>query len=146
MQRSAETLFIALKSQERIAIHLQGQRPQPFVRPARASALRRALMRLVPRLARRWQAHALRQSGLFDVDWYLRTYPDVKAAGVDPVLHYLRFGAKEDRDPGPRFSSAHYLGLYPDVKAAGLNPLVHYLTAGWDEERSIHPLMPETRS
>ena len=33
---------------------------------------------------------ALVQFGiLFDVDWYLRTYPDVAASGGDPLAHYL---------------------------------------------------------
>lgn len=143
MQRRQESLFIAKKSQERVAIALQGQRPRPFVRPARPSLLMRALIRLLPPLARRWNLRILRQSGLFDADWYLAKYPDVMAAGVDPALHFLKWGLRDLRDPGPGFSTAHYLRLYPDVQAAGLNPLVHYLTAGWEERRSIHPLMPE---
>jgi hypothetical protein len=143
MQRRAESQFIALKTAEQATARLRGRRPEPFVRPARPGPVHRALMRLLPPLARRWQARALRDCGLFDAAWYLGTHADVKAAGADPVLHYLRFGAAEGRDPGPGFSTAHYLRLYPDVKAAGINPLIHYLTAGWEEKRSIHPLMPE---
>jgi hypothetical protein len=143
MQRRAETLFIAFKTAEHIAISLRGQRPRPFVPPARPGLVQRALMRAVPWMARRWQVRILRDSGLFDAAWYLAQYPDVQAAGVDPVRHFVIHGAADGRDPGPGFSSAHYLRLYPDVKAAGLNPLVHYLTAGWAERRSIHPLMPQ---
>ena len=33
----------------------------------------------------------------FDPDVYLRLHPDVKAAGVDPVRHYLEFGINESR-------------------------------------------------
>lgn len=143
MQRSNEALFMALKTQERLATGLRGARPRPFVRPIRPGTITRALMRLVPAFARRWQAGVLRKSGLLDGDWYLATHADVRVAHADPVLHYLLFGAAEGRDPGPRFSTAHYLRLYPDVKAAGINPLVHYLTTGWDEKRSIHPQMPE---
>src|SRR5207237_3660212 len=29
--------------------------------------------------------------------WYLSTYPDVAAAGVDPVEHYVRWGWREGR-------------------------------------------------
>ena len=36
-------------------------------------------------------------SGYFDVDWYLRRYPDVAASGFDPIVHYLRHGAAEGR-------------------------------------------------
>jgi lipopolysaccharide biosynthesis protein len=66
-------------------------------------------------------------SGLFDRDWYLSRYPDVRASGMDPALHYLQYGASEGRDPGPQFNSASYLSQHPDVAAAGVNPLVHYV-------------------
>lgn len=33
----------------------------------------------------------------FDPDWYLTRYPDVRAAGVDPLNHYLEFGKREGR-------------------------------------------------
>lgn len=34
-----------------------------------------------------------------DREWYLKTYPDVAAAGADPVVHFERFGRKEGRMP-----------------------------------------------
>jgi O-antigen biosynthesis protein len=46
-------------------------------------------------------ARRLRASVAFDARWYLATYPDVAAAGVDPALHYLRQGAAEGRAPLP---------------------------------------------
>lgn len=39
----------------------------------------------------------LAASGKFDPAWYLRAYPDVSAAGMDPVIHYVRYGRKEGR-------------------------------------------------
>jgi hypothetical protein len=69
-------------------------------------------------------------SGLFDSEWYLEQHPDVRASGVDPLVHYLDFGANEDRDPNPLFDSDWYLNRYPAVRAAGTNPLVHYLRCG----------------
>ena len=143
MQRRHEALFLAAKTQERLAISLMGRRPRPFRRPARPGLLTRGLMRLLPPLAKRWQLKVLRQSGLFDADWYLRQYPDVRDRGADPARHFLNWGLRDGRDPGPGFSTMHYLRLYPDVRAAGINPVIHYLTAGWDEKRSIHPMMPE---
>jgi glycosyltransferase involved in cell wall biosynthesis len=62
--------------------------------------------------------------------WYLNAYPDVAAAGLDPVEHYLRFGWREGRDPRPDFSTLGYLALNDDVAAAGQNPLIHYLRNG----------------
>ncbi|MCE9622755.1 MAG: glycosyltransferase family 4 protein [Actinomycetia bacterium] len=37
----------------------------------------------------------------FDAGWYLRVYPDVAAAGMDPLEHYLSSGCDEGRLPGP---------------------------------------------
>ncbi|PCJ07332.1 MAG: hypothetical protein COB16_11655 [Rhodobacteraceae bacterium] len=75
----------------------------------------------------------------FDRGFYLDAYPDVAAAQVDPVLHYVRYGAIERRDPTPEFSTGYYLDTYPDVAASGLNPFWHYLTNGRDEGRSGCP-------
>lgn len=33
----------------------------------------------------------------FDIDFYLATYPDVKAAGINPIVHYVLYGHKENR-------------------------------------------------
>jgi hypothetical protein len=52
----------------------------------------------------------LRSSGLFDEHYYLAHNPDVARSGVDPLLHYLRNGGFEGRDPNPDFSSSWYLG------------------------------------
>lgn len=82
-------------------------------------------------------ADLLRKSALFDKDWYLRRYPDVRANGMDPIKHFLRYGAKEDRDPCAAFSTKAYNARYPDVASAGFNPLVHYLKYGRREGRSI---------
>jgi hypothetical protein len=79
----------------------------------------------------------LAASELFDRNWYLATYPDVAKAGSDPAQHYLRHGAGEGRDPGPRFSTSRYLKRYPDVVRAGMNPLLHYLKFGREENRAI---------
>jgi hypothetical protein len=76
-------------------------------------------------------------SGLFDAEWYLRTYPDVAVAGVDPIRHYIATGWKEGRDPGPDFSSSGYLKANKDVANGGMNPLLHYIEFGMSEGRSI---------
>ncbi len=90
---------------------------QPWAR-ARQDRRRRANIKLIA------------ASGLFDRDWYLEQYPDVRASGIDPLGHYLDFGANEDRDPNPLLDSDWYLNRYPAVRAAGTNPLVHYLRYG----------------
>jgi len=78
-------------------------------------------------------------SGLFDDNWYLDQYPDVRNAGADPLAHYLHHGAAEGRDPNPLFDSDWYLTHNSNVRAAGINPLVHYLQNGAAEGRNPSP-------
>ena len=52
---------------------------------------------------------AIRKSGLFDPEHYVKTYPDVAERNVDPLVHYLEEGAREGRDPHPDFDTAFYL-------------------------------------
>lgn len=77
----------------------------------------------------------IERSDLFDRQWYLRTYPDVATANMDPLDHYLYYGAQEGRDPSPIFSSNGYAAHNPDVMDAGVNPLVHFVLYGCFERR-----------
>lgn len=77
----------------------------------------------------------IRRSAYFSGDWYLRTYEDVGRRGMDPARHYLKYGAREGRDPGPAFDTKGYMQRNPDVVASGQNPLVHYLRYGMQEAR-----------
>jgi hypothetical protein len=52
--------------------------------------------------------HAIDRSGLFDRDFYLAEYPDVRASGLDPILHYVTIGAAEGRNPSRLFDTAYY--------------------------------------
>ncbi|MEO7187508.1 MAG: hypothetical protein ABIW58_03765 [Sphingomicrobium sp.] len=89
-----------------------------------------------PRKRQREQPLALlEQSTLFDRDWYLETYPDVAASGIDPAVHYLETGWREGRDAGPGFSTSAYLKANSDVAANGINPLLHYVEYGHSEGR-----------
>lgn len=81
----------------------------------------------------------IRYSELHDAEWYLSINEDVAAANRDPAIHYYEDGAKEERDPGPRFSTKFYIERYPDVRSSGLNPLVHYATIGANEGRVTEP-------
>lgn len=72
---------------------------------------------------------AFRKGGV-DGQWYLKTYPDIVAAGMDPVYHYLDFGWREGRDPRRNFSTNGYLAFNQEVARAGQNPFIHYLRHG----------------
>src|SRR5438552_1359809 len=39
-----------------------------------------------------------RPSPWFDPAWYLQKHPDVAGSGVEPLAHYVLFGAREGRD------------------------------------------------
>ena len=70
---------------------------------------------------------AIRQSSLFDRNWYLEQYPDVKADGTDPARHYAEHGWRERRDPGPQFSTKKWLKEHPGFEPVDCNPLTNYL-------------------
>ncbi|WP_024460062.1 hypothetical protein [Marinimicrobium sp. LS-A18] len=79
----------------------------------------------------------VRQSDLFDADWYVRKNPDVAAKFPDPAMHYTLFGGLEGRAASERFDSIKYLKRHPDVAKSGVNPLVHYLLHGKAEGRKL---------
>ncbi len=81
----------------------------------------------------------VRSCPLFDSNWYLQSYPDVEQSGADPIEHYIKYGAKEGRAPGPDFDGNWYLSHYPDVAGSGINPLVHYIKFGQLEGRQTSP-------
>ena len=72
----------------------------------------------------------IRASNLFDAESYLEQYPDVAAAGIEPLVHYVMAGAAEGRRPGPKFDLLWYLGECPAAGAPGTNPILHYLRQG----------------
>ena len=72
---------------------------------------------------------------LFDTDWYRDAYPDVAAAELDPVRHFFDNGAREGRNPNPRFETSWYLATNADVVASKMNPFLHYLLYGAREGR-----------
>lgn len=77
----------------------------------------------------------IKNSKLFDEKYYLDKYNDVKQAGIDPIIHYLKFGWVEGRLCSDVFDGNEYLILNPDVKRAKVNPLLHYEKLGKRENR-----------
>jgi GT2 family glycosyltransferase len=81
----------------------------------------------------------LGESGLFQEAWYRTRYPDVEMAGIDALAHYLRFGMRLRRRPGPGFDPVYYAAANPDLPPSGMDPLCHYLLHGRAEGRSCSP-------
>ena len=97
-------------------------------------------------LQRQQQEFAIRKrAAMFDHDWYLERYPDVRLAGIDPERHYAEHGASEKRDPNPYFDTDWYLRENPDVLTAGINPLTHYARYGFPEGRAPSPCHADGR-
>lgn len=87
--KSQKAYFISQRLREQMALDRRQDRLT-----GSAAALNRVLaqaMKATPRRVRK---------ALFDTGAYLRQNPDVAAAGVDPLKHYLTSGAQEGRAPG----------------------------------------------
>ena len=87
--------------------------------------------------------NVVRSSIFFDKNFYLGSNADVRALAFDPAVHYLLFGSKEGRDPGPQFSETGYRALYPDVDASPLSALEHYESYGRKEGRRLLSAGPQ---
>ena len=82
-------------------------------------------------------------SDVFDGAWYLRRYPDVAGAGVDPLRHYVASGCHEGRFPNPIFDTAWYLSEYFPGDT-DRNALCDYLRRGWRQGRRPNPWLDPT--
>lgn len=85
----------------------------------------------------------IEKSLLFDANWYLARYPDVKKIHLSPAEHYLRYGWKMGRDPGPNFSTLEYLEKNPSIDPS-INPLLDYIRDGKGKE--IYPSKEQVRT
>lgn len=92
------------------------------------------------------QIRMIRSSKQLHSNWYLETYPDVAALGMDPAMHYLRYGAAMGRNPGKGFDTQFYLTTYPDAAESGLNPLLHYVLHGRDKGYATRKRQDDVRS
>ena len=81
----------------------------------------------------------IKRSGIFDPNYYLQKYEDVRKLDINPLWHFVKIGWKEMRNPSYLFDTSYYLNSYPDVKEAQINPLIHYLKLGGKEGRNPNP-------
>jgi hypothetical protein len=76
---------------------------------------------------------AIKDSNLFDKEWYALQAPNIAS---DPILHYLHSGARQGLSPNRLFDSAYYVENNPDVAWSKENPFVHFVRFGWRENRN----------
>jgi hypothetical protein len=119
-------------------------------------SLRRAVRRLLRlvwwtvtlQLGRRLRARAAGGAGaariaaspFFDAEWYLGRNGDVVTSGLAAASHYARFGGREGRDPGPRFSVTQYLARHPEAASEPAGAFFHALVHG--QEGDGAPALP----
>jgi GT2 family glycosyltransferase/glycosyltransferase involved in cell wall biosynthesis len=65
-------------------------------------------------------------SRLFDPSYYLSKNKDVKQAKIDPLNHFINYGAKEGRNPNAAFDIKYFIETYMKEKGQ-TNPLVFYI-------------------
>lgn len=75
---------------------------------------------------------------LFDSEWYSQRYETEIPRGMDPLIHFIYFGARLGFDPHPLFSTPYYRARYNDI-GVDVNPLCHFITQGASEGRDPHP-------
>lgn len=69
---------------------------------------------------------------------YLREYPDVKDAGMDPLEHFVIIGDAEGRTPNPFFNPNWYRSQI-GIALGGSNTLLHYSMVG--DKQNIQPII-----
>jgi hypothetical protein len=95
----------------------------------------------------------IRNSGLFNVNWYIKCNPEAFPNGLvpgehtilgikitlyskirrvleHPIWHYIRHGAGCGNDPALFFGTTAYLDRYREVKKSGINPFYHFIRYG----------------
>jgi len=77
----------------------------------------------------------IKSLNLFDENYYLNEYLDVRNSNMNPLDHYIYYGWMEKRVSSSIFDGNYYLEKYPDVRESKLNPLVHYVLYGMKEGR-----------
>lgn len=82
----------------------------------------------------------IRNSGIFNPEFYLDTNPDVAKEGKHPLLHYYREGWREGRSPNLLFNVDYYLHqLTEEEKACLVEPILHFITEGWRHGKKPSP-------
>ena len=69
----------------------------------------------------------LKESGLFDEAYYRKENPEVEERNLDPLVHYLEKGAREQRNPSAKFDARGYVRVCRERGEYVENPLLHYL-------------------
>jgi glycosyltransferase involved in cell wall biosynthesis len=77
---------------------------------------------------------------IFSCRAYLAMYPDVAAAGTNPLVHYARYGASEGRNIHPLLDVEFYHAAHPEARRLGKDAATHFILWGAAKRFDPHPL------
>ncbi|MHA1279822.1 MAG: glycosyltransferase family 2 protein, partial [Candidatus Helarchaeota archaeon] len=72
---------------------------------------------------------------MFDESYYKQTYSEIQSVRINPIMHYIKTGWSEGKNPSPDFDTVYYLRENKDIRKAQINPLVHFIQYGQGEGR-----------
>jgi hypothetical protein len=84
----------------------------------------------------------IQESGLFDEDWYYRNHPDVAATKISGIVHYVKHGAAEGRNPTKFFDTKRYRKLKNVNIPPWQNPFAHYILHGSEDDLFDRGMLP----
>jgi glycosyltransferase involved in cell wall biosynthesis len=64
---------------------------------------------------------------LFDTRYYLSEHPEVRALGINPLVHFLLHSVAEEHSPSPYFDTEYYYSQDRGLRVNRVNALVHYV-------------------
>jgi hypothetical protein len=82
------------------------------------------------------QINQLKESGLFDEEYYRSTYSDLAQAEIPLFDHFFSYGYREGRRPNLYFDPDWYRAHASDVQQSDVQPLLHFLIYGDREGRA----------
>jgi hypothetical protein len=82
-----------------------------------------------------YQYKIIKDSNLFDTEWYEKEFLDGNILKVDALLHYLQNSKSLNIAPNQNFSSKCYYEQYNDVFNSKFDALFHYIMYGKEEHR-----------
>lgn len=78
---------------------------------------------------------AIRDTELFQAEWYMKRYPDVATDPLPALDHYVKVGEKKGYWPNPYFDPKWYRKNTAAARRSHLPALLHYAFEGWKKNR-----------
>ena len=80
-----------------------------------------------PEMSDKDNLNLIKQSKLFDANFYSTQYPDLINNETQPLDHYYFHGWKEGCNPSATFNTLAYIAANPSIKGSSNCPLVHFI-------------------